>query len=229
MKRSDINSFLREAGDFAATMRFALPPFARWAPEECASRRESAREIFDLGLGWDITDFGFGEFERRGLLLFTIRNGSANGSPYPKSYAEKILIVRPGQLTPTHCHWRKTEDIINRGGGDLVLKLHNAAEDDSLADTAVRVAVDGSVREVPPGGEVRLKPGESITLTPRLFHSFWADADAGTVLVGEVSSVNDDRTDNCYHGEQLRFPVIEEDEKPWRLLVSDYPKFFAEQ
>lgn len=223
MKRSEINRILREADEFVKSMGFALPPFADWSPGECVERRAASAEVFELGLGWDLTDFGFGEFDRRGLVLFTLRNGSPDGRPHAKPYAEKILICRPGQLTPTHCHWRKTEDIINRGGGEMVLCLHNATDDDRLADTPVRVALDGTLRELPAGAEVRLAPGESITLTPRLFHSFWADQDAGTVLAGEVSSVNDDRTDNCFLEPQLRFPEIEEDEEPWRLLVSDYP------
>ena len=222
MKRSEINTILRETAGFIESIGFRLPPFSEWKPEECRDRVQSHGEVFDLGLGWDLTDFGFGEFNHRGLALFTIRNGSASGSPYSKPYAEKVMVIRPGQLTPTHCHWKKTEDIINRAGGILVLKLHNATADDQLADSPVCVSVDGGTRELPPGGEVHLSPGESITLPPRLFHSFWASPDSGTVLAGEVSSVNDDRNDNCFHGEQLRFPRIEEDVPPWRLLVGDY-------
>lgn len=225
MKRSEINRILKKTADFVAASGFALPPFATWSPDECLSRLEAAREIFDLGLGWDLTDFGRENFEKEGLVLFTLRNGSPSGQPYSKTYAEKILVIQPGQLTLTHCHWKKTEDIINRGGGTLVLKLHNATEDDQLADTPVRVVTDGVIRELAAGGEVRLSPGESITLPPRLFHSFWADPDDGPVLAGEVSTVNDDRTDNCFVEPQLRFPEVEEDEAPWRLLVSDYETF----
>lgn len=227
MKRSEINQILHQAAGFMAVMGFRLPPFAHWTPDECRRRRTDAPEIFEAGLGWDLTDFGKGNFAREGLTLFTLRNGSPGGHPHGKPYAEKVMVVRPGQLTLTHCHWLKTEDIINRGGGDLILKLHHATGDDALADTPVTVYTDGVRRELPAGGEVRLRPGESITLPPRLFHSFWAAADGEAVLAGEVSTVNDDRTDNCFIGPQLRFPEIEEDEVPWRLLVSDYPRLLA--
>ena len=42
------------------------------------------------------------------------------------------------------------------------------------------------------------------------------------MLVGEVSTVNDDETDNVFHEPVGRFPRIEEDEAPTRLLVIDY-------
>jgi D-lyxose ketol-isomerase len=123
-----------------------------------------------------------------------------------------------------HFHWAKTEDIINRGGGNLVVRLHNADPDDNLADTEVKVSTDGVVRRVPAGGEIILHPGESITLTPRLYHTFWGEPGKGKVLVGEVSTVNDDSNDNRFHQEIGRFPAIEEDAPPVRYLCSEYPK-----
>ena len=42
-------------------------------------------------------------------------------------------------------------------------------------------------------------------------------------MVGEVSAVNDDHNDNLFYEPQMRFPHIEEDQEPRRLLVSDYP------
>ena len=45
------------------------------------------------------------------------------------------------------------------------------------------------------------------------------------MLIGEVSCVNDDHNDNVFHEPQLRFPDIEEDEEPYRLLVCDYRKY----
>jgi len=135
------------------------------------------------------------------------------------------MIVGEEQLTLTHFHWNKTEDIINRGGGNLVVKLHNATNDDRLASTPVVVQIDGMTRRLSAGSEVVLAPGESITLTPRLYHSFWGEKGKGAVFVGEVSSVNDDHGDNCFLEPQLRFPEIEEDESPLRLLVGDYAEY----
>lgn len=47
-------------------------------------------------LGWDLTDFGSGDFARRGLFLFTMRNGAARRDAKP--YAEKIMIDRPAYI-----------------------------------------------------------------------------------------------------------------------------------
>jgi D-lyxose ketol-isomerase len=223
MKRSEINSLIAQAKSFMEQRGFALPPFAFWSAADWSKKGPECREIAEAQLGWDITDFGSGHFDQTGLLLFTIRNGvhPVRG----KDYAEKIMIVREKQLTPTHFHHYKMEDIINRGGGKLVLKLWHASDDDALADTAVKVSIDGIARELPAGGLVELAPGESITLPPRLYHRFWAEG--GMTLVGEVSRVNDDRTDNRFHDPVGRFPEIEEDEPPLHLLVTDYPRYYA--
>ncbi len=75
MKRSEINKIIAEAIDFFRSMNFFLPPFAYFSIREWQKISASAKEIFDLNLGWDVTDFGLGDFETCGLLLFTIRNG----------------------------------------------------------------------------------------------------------------------------------------------------------
>ena len=222
MKRSEINRRIRDAEEFFAACRFLLPPFAFWSPREWAARAGEAEEVKRCGLGWDLTDFGSGDFDAKGLLLFTLRNGAAGGREYPKPYAEKIMIVGEDQLTPLHFHWRKMEDIINRGGGSLVLTLYTADEREGLGAGEVTVRCDGVPRRVDAGGEVVLAPGESITLPQRLYHSFRGEAGKGRVLAGEVSMVNDDAEDNRFHEPCGRFPAIEEDEEPYRLLVGDY-------
>jgi D-lyxose ketol-isomerase len=224
MTRSEVNSLMREALDFMGRHGFLLPPFVTWPASGWDGRGEDCDEIRDNMLGWDITDFGSGDFDRVGLLLITIRNGSLGDARYPKPYAEKVMIVREGQVTPTHFHWHKMEDIINRGGGDLMVKVHNSTAEDALADTEVTVSVDGRRRRLEAGSVVRLRPGESITMSPRLYHSFWGDAGLGTVLVGEVSQVNDDTKDNRFLEPAGRFPSLIEDEKPLYLLCNEYPR-----
>jgi D-lyxose ketol-isomerase len=222
MRRSEINRRLAEAEAFFGEMRFELPPWSRRSPGEWKGRRELEGEILDNMLGWDLTDFGSGEFDRVGLLLFTLRNGRAGRGG--KVYAEKAMIVGEGQETPLHFHWSKTEDIIVRGGGRLVMRLWAATGDEALSSESVRLRVDGALREVPAGGELVLSPGESVCLEPRVYHRFWAEPGSGRVLAGEVSSVNDDKADNRFYEPAGRFPEIEEDEAPYRLLVSDYAK-----
>ena len=221
MKRSELNKIMKNAVEFIDKMNFKLPPFAFWSPEEWAQKGHEYDEIRDNMLGWDITDFGSGDFLKIGLLMFTIRNGNFNDPKYVKPYAEKLLIVEEGQITPYHFHWSKMEDIINRGGADLIVKVYNSTEDGRFADTDVDIYMDGRHFTVAAGSTVRLKPGESITLQTGMYHSFWAEG--GKVLLGEVSKVNDDRVDNRFYESTGRFPEIEEDEKPLYLLGNEYP------
>lgn len=229
MKRSQVNEIIQKAEEFALSRSFYLPPFAHWSLENWQQANGDLSKILDTRLGWDITDFGSGTFEKVGLTLFTIRNGSqdALNNCEGKIYAEKLLIVEEGQITPLHFHWIKTEDIINRGGGDLVIQLYNSTDEDGLADTEITVMIDSVPRMLKAGDSVVLKPGESIMLTPRLYHAFWASGER--VLVGEVSSVNDDNTDNRFFHPAGRFPVIEEDVLPYRLLVNDYGHFLNKE
>ena len=44
------------------------------------------------------------------------------------------------------------------------------------------------------------------------------------MLLGEVSQCNDDNTDNRFNPPFGRFPEIEEDEPPYRLLCNEYPE-----
>jgi hypothetical protein len=181
-------------------------------------------EIRQRKLGWDVTDFNSGRFEEIGLTAFTLRNGTRSVGIRHKPYAEKILFVRQNQVTPFHRHFVKTEDIINRSaadGGLLVIQLYNAGPDESLAQTPVRVSCDGAVRTIAAGGSVTLGPGESLTVTPDLYHSFYAAE--GPALIGEVSSVNDDEKDNRFHVDIPRYSSIQEDELPLRLLCHEYP------
>lgn len=222
MKRSEVNAITRDAEAFLKERRFFLPPFSHWSLDEWRERRADTGEIVARGLGWDITDFGQGSYASKGLSMFTIRNGDPENlkTCQGKVYAEKILIVDVDQITPFHFHWVKIEDIINRGGGELLVQLYNSTDDDGLAGSDVIANIDGIEKTVPAGATVSLRPGESITLPPRLYHQFWARG--RRVLVGEVSLVNDDHSDNRFYEHLGRFPMIEEDEEPYRLLVGDY-------
>lgn len=217
MKRSQINQILQSAQAFFDKHQFKLPRWSRWTPDDWAANASACQEIHECQLGWDITDFGSGDFGKRGLTLFTLRNGRVGKRA--KTYAEKIMVVDDGQETPTHFHFQKAEDIINRGGGKLILQLWNSDGAGGKASTPVEANIDGLCRVIEAGGFVALEPGESICLTRGLYHRFFGE---GRVLVGEVSQVNDDHTDNRFFETIGRFPRIDEDVSPWRLLVSDY-------
>lgn len=228
MKRSEINTIMRQADAFIRQQKFYLPPFAYWTPDEWREKGPEAKEIVTNRLGWDITDFGRGDFHRFGLFLFTLRNGHPDNwkTLQGKLYAEKILIVEENQVTPMHFHWSKMEDIINRGGGKLCIQLYQSTAEESLDEqNEVQVAVDSIWRRLAPGGIVTLAPGESISLPQYCYHSFWAEG--GRVLAGEVSMVNDDNQDNRFHSGVPRYPAIEEDEAPLHLLCIDYPNYYT--
>lgn len=223
MKRSEINKIIKDAEAFISAHNFALPPFALWSPGDWQTKGAEYDEIRDNMLGWDITDYGLGRFNEVGLVLVTIRNGNQSNDKYEKPYAEKLLISRENQVCPMHFHWSKMEDIINRGGGNMMMKLYNSTPDGELADTDVTVHSDGRTYTVPAGTVVRLAPGESVTLHRGTYHAFWAEEGTGAVLIGEVSQCNDDNTDNRFYETMGRFPEIEEDEPPYRLLCNEYP------
>ena len=227
MKRSQINQIMRSADAFIRQQGFHLPPFAYWSPDDWRNKGPEVREIVDNRLGWDVTDFGWGDFKKVGLFLFTVRNGSPENwkSLQGKLYGEKILVVEEGQVTPMHFHWDKMEDIINRGGGDLKIQLYNATPKEELdQENDVRLSVDGVQRIFRPGEILTLTPGESVSLPQYCYHKFWAEG--GRTMVGEVSMVNDDDKDNRFLEPKARFTTIEEDEPPLYLLCNEYQNYY---
>ena len=86
------------------------------------------------------------------------------------------------------------------------------------------ISTDGRQRTLAAGECVVLEPGESISLPAFCYHKFWGAA--GKVLVGEVSAVNDDDTDNRFYEPLPRFSTIEEDEPPVYLLCTDYARYY---
>ncbi len=225
MKRSEINAALKAMESFIKEYKFALPPFCAFTPDDWAGKGHDYDEIRDNMLGWDITDYGLGDFKKTGFSLITIRNGNmAMKDKYSKTYAEKLLFMQDGQYAPMHFHFYKMEDIINRGGGDVLIRVYNSTKDEDLDRVNdVTVHLDGRKTIVPAGTQVRLKPGESITIYPYMYHDFTTEAGKGPVLLGEVSQCNDDNTDNRFYEKIGRFPAIEEDEPPYRLLCTEYP------
>ncbi len=221
MKRSEINTIIRDAEIFFKENRYFLPKWASWSWEEWQKAdKGEIHEILEKEMGWDVTDFGLNDYHQKGLFLFTVRNGSTEKTGYEKPYCEKIMIMEDQQVCLFHFHWDKVEDIINRGGGKLKLQFFLATEEDEFdRESSVIVYVDGIRTMLKAGGILTLEPGQSVTLPQKLYHSFWGE---GKVLVGEVSKINDDHTDNRFHESTPRFPRIEEDEPIYHPLVGDY-------
>lgn len=224
MKRSEINQALKKMEACIRKYKFALPPFCDFTPEEWKKKGHDYDEVRDNMLGWDITDYGLGNFQEVGFSLITLRNGNRKMEKYTKTYAEKLLYLDEGQRAVMHFHWSKMEDIINRGGGNVLIRVYNSTPDGEFADTDVTVNCDGREFFVAAGTQIRLEPGQSITVYPYMYHDFEVEKGTGEVLLGEVSMCNDDETDNRFYEPMGRFPEIEEDEAPYRLLCNEYPQ-----
>ena len=226
MKRSEINQALKEMETMIREYRIALPPFCNLTPQEWQGMNHEYDEIRDNMLGWDITDYGLGRFDEVGFSLITLRNGNPKKKDqYPKPYAEKLLYIKEGQMAPMHFHWYKMEDIINRGGGNILIRVYNSLPDEEIdKEGDVTVHIDGEVQVVPAGTQVKLEPGMSITIMQGMYHDFEVEPGTGPVLIGEVSQCNDDNIDNRFNPPAGRFPEIEEDEPPYRLLCNEYPE-----
>jgi len=223
MKRSDINKNLEWAKELLEKNNIKLPPFGYWKMEDWKARESLTDTIKTVMLGWDITDYGMDRFDELGAVLFTLRNGSLDDETVGTPYAEKLIVLKDGQRLPNHYHASKTEDIINRGGGVLAIKLYNSLENGDVDHKSdVMVDMDGITYTFEAGEEIEILPGESITLRPYVYHLFWAKQGAGDLICGEVSSINDDNIDNYNAEEVRRFAEVEEDEGILHPLCNEY-------
>lgn len=223
MKRSEINQALKWAHELLNKHQIKLPPFGYWTMEDWKNNQSQIDVIKEVMLGWDITDYGMNTFESLGAVLFTLRNGSLKDATIGTPYAEKLIILKDGQRLPNHYHASKTEDIINRGGGVLAIKLYNSQEDGGVDEVSdVCVDLDGIKHTFKAGETLEIHPGHSITLRPYMYHLFWAKKGAGDLICGEVSSINDDKTDNYNADVEARFSVIEEDQAILHPLCNEY-------
>ena len=224
MKRSEINQAIKDMEALIKKFSFALPPFCHWTPEDWQDKGHEYDEIRENMLGWDVTDYGEGRFDELGFALITLRNGNQQmPEKYTKSYAEKLLMLYENQASPMHFHWNKMEDIINRGGGNVLIRVYNSTEEGKFAESDVKINMDGREFFVPAGTQVKLTPGESISIYRGMYHDFAVEKGTGDVLIGEVSMCNDDNTDNRFYEDLGRFPSLEEDEPAYRLLCNEYP------
>ena len=206
MKRSAINTAVLAARATCAAHHFKLPGWADWTLADHSANPDQSRYLTTRQIGWDVTDFGSGDFARRGLALLCLRNG-IQGDSNERPYAEKLLFVGENQETPFHCHKVKLEDIITRGGGNLMVEF--TAQGSIPGWDQPRI--DGLPID-PFAGPIRISPGASITIPRGLQHRFYGESGHGPVFVAEVSQCNDDRNDNFFLEPLGRFSTVEEDE-----------------
>ena len=177
MYRSQINRAINEAIEFFRSRNFPLPPFAFWSPADWKSKRMMCKEIFAARLGWDVTDFGSGNFDKIGRIIFTLRNGKKGSSKYPKSYAQKLMYLKEGQKSAIHFHQIKMEDAINVGGGIIIYRFWKQDRNAGLSDANLTVSVDGRKVALKAGQRLSLSPGESVCTVPGMYHQFMQKKD----------------------------------------------------
>ena len=223
MKRSDINKNIRWAEELCKKYSITLPDFARYAPSREGMADPDRINIVKTMLGWDITDFGTGNFPEIGAVLYTVRNGLVDEPNVGVPYCEKYILMKEGQRLPKHYHVFKSEDIIARAGGAFTVYLWNVDRESGVElKTPVKVWMDGIERVFAPGEPISISQGNSITLAPYVAHVFGPSQGAGESVIGEVSKVNDDHTDNYFLEKVSRFADIEEDDPPLHPLCNEY-------
>jgi D-lyxose ketol-isomerase len=223
MKRSQINAAIDLAQQAMRQHGVRLPEYAYWSPDDWRKAGPEYRRVFLNALGWAVTDFGQGDFDRCGITMFDVRNGTREHPAEGTPYGEKIYVLKPGQRLPFHFHYNKTEDIISYAGGTLMIQLYNARADDSVDDALPgEVYLDGVRKPFDPGQVFEMPHGRSMTIVPRLYHRFWAKEGGGVLVGGEISTISVPKTDNHFDAGARRFVPIEEDEAPRWLLNVDY-------
>lgn len=225
MKRSQINAAIELAHKTLHEHGIRLPEYAYWSPGDWRKAGPEYHRVFENMLGWACTDFGQGDFDRCGITMFDVRNGNVERPDEGTPYGEKIFVLQPGQRLPFHFHWKKTEDIISYHGGTLMIQLYTAREDETMDETSPgHVYCDGVRREFTAGQVFEIAHGSSLTITPKLYHRFWAKDGAGVLVGGEISTISVPKSDNRFGGNARRFVPIEEDEPARWLLNIDYPQ-----
>lgn len=160
---------------------------------------------------WDVTDFGLSQWREHGLVLVNLCEQA--------EYCEKLMYARKGMSTPAHYHKVKKEDIISRWG-ILQVRIWPGSPDEKMSES-FDVMINGRWRRVGSGDRVALEAGERITLVPGVLHEFVPLSDE--CIIGEVSTANNDATDNFFLNPDIgRFPEVEEDVPPLVRLVSDH-------
>jgi D-lyxose ketol-isomerase len=132
------------------------------------------------------------------------------------------MYLKEGQRSPQHFHKSKMEDIINLGPGNVMVQIWKADKNAGVSGEKTVLQIDGRETVFNPGDSISLNPGESVSMVPGIIHQFWAEEGKGPTVSMEVSSLNDDLTDNIWIKKAQRFPQIEEDEAKKYILCNEY-------
>jgi D-lyxose ketol-isomerase len=222
VKRSFVDARIDRMLELCGRHGVALPPFALWREADFRANLDAGRLIAERGMGWNVVEFKPGLFAREGLTLFTLRMGDWRELEAGRGrlYAEKAIVAEDGQRAPHHYHVVKTEDIVNRGGARFVVELFKVDVHGAPLKKRFRALKDANMLDLGPGDQVRLEPGEGLTLEPFVAHAFWAEG--GAAVAGEVSLANDDGVDNYFLPPLGSPSPIDEDAPARYVTVRDH-------
>ena len=139
--------------------------------------------------------------EKTDILITDIRMPGLNGL----ELIEKVREISPDikiMIISGYANFEYAQNALKQGVSDYLLKPINK---DALNESLTKI-------------------GMSITIMQGMYHDFEVEPGTGPVLIGEVSQCNDDNIDNRFNPPAGRFPEIEEDEPPYRLLCNEYPE-----
>ena len=198
VKRSFIDARIDRMLELCGRHGVALPPFALWREADFRANPDAARLIAERGARLERGRIQAWPVRARGPDLVHAADGRLSRARRRtgRLYAEKAMAAEDGQRAPHHYHVVKTEDIVNRGGARFVVELFKVDAQGAPLKERFRALKDVNVLDLNPGDQVRLEPGESLTLEPFIAHAFWAEG--GAAVAGEVSLANDDTTDNYF-------------------------------
>ncbi len=177
----------------------------------------AAQECFQIhgwalppNVRWDVTDFGLGDWRKFGLVLVNLAE--------EPEYCEKLMYAQEGMTTPAHTHARKKEDIICRCG-TLAIQVWGHHPEKAGPQT-VSIPLNHEPHEVASGSLLTLEAGSRVTLVPGVYHAFCPLS--AECIIGEVSTANNDLTDNFFVNPDIgRYPGIEEDAPAGIRLISE--------
>jgi D-lyxose ketol-isomerase len=234
MKRSEIDAAIERAIGSAKKHGVALPKWADWHPLQFDA---SADGIRHQKLGWKVVDFGVGDFQNCGLVIFALcspiadesgapvtKQQTIGGHDYPVTgFSRKYLFVQAGQTEPHHFHRQKTrKEVTVIAGASVRFELAWADGDTQLSDKDVEVQVDGIWHHLPANGSIVVAPGETITLPGELSHIISVPEGGQDTIMLETSTANNDSNDNIFPFMTPTSAPVSEDAKARYQLLDEH-------
>ena len=182
MQRSEVNCLQREALRAFAEHRFALPPFATWNEAEWRNNPEAACYCHAHQMGWDITDFGSGDFAPRARDL--PRPERRQGFSTEKPYAKPPVVPRSTRrrIISTASRWRTSSAAAAQPDPELAKYV-----DGALAEQPVTVTVDDGSASPAPASRSSASPARASPSPARSGTAFTPKRATGRVRRGGLA------------------------------------------